>query len=79
MELTLTTPALLFPAISLVLLAYTKRFLTLVALVCSLHADYTMPLTSICAILKPCVSCQWMRQLEQAAVADWLVCAPAPN
>ncbi|MBW4694709.1 MAG: DUF2721 domain-containing protein [Lyngbya sp. HA4199-MV5] len=40
MELTLTTPALLFPAISLVLLAYTNRFLTLSALVRSLHSDY---------------------------------------
>ncbi|XGV98328.1 MAG: DUF2721 domain-containing protein [Leptolyngbya sp. BL-A-14] len=40
MELTLTTPALLFPAISLVLLAYTNRFLTLAALIRNLHADY---------------------------------------
>ena len=31
-DLTLTTPALLFPAISLLLLAYTSRFLTLAAL-----------------------------------------------
>lgn len=33
MEFTLTTPALLFPAISLLLLAYTNRFLALAALV----------------------------------------------
>lgn len=32
MEFTLTTPALLFPAISLLLLAYTNRFLTLAGL-----------------------------------------------
>ncbi len=32
MELTLSTPALLFPAISLLLLAYTSRFLALAAL-----------------------------------------------
>ena len=32
MELNLTTPALLFPAISLLLLAYTSRFLALAAL-----------------------------------------------
>ncbi|MBK8047265.1 MAG: DUF2721 domain-containing protein [Anaerolineales bacterium] len=37
MELTLTTPALLFPAISLLLLAYTNRFLTLASLIRSLH------------------------------------------
>jgi hypothetical protein len=33
MNLTLTTPALLFPAISLLLLAYTNRYLTLCTLV----------------------------------------------
>jgi uncharacterized membrane protein YhaH (DUF805 family) len=37
MELTLTTPALLFPAISLLLLAYTNRFLTLANLIRRLH------------------------------------------
>lgn len=40
MELTLTTPALLFPAISLLLLAYTNRFLTLAALIRDLYARY---------------------------------------
>ncbi|MBB6479355.1 DUF2721 domain-containing protein [Spirochaeta isovalerica] len=33
MEITLTTPALLFPAISLLLLAYTNRYLTLAGLI----------------------------------------------
>src|SRR5690349_13057707 len=33
----LTTPAVLFPAISLLLLAYTNRFLALAALIRSLH------------------------------------------
>ncbi len=40
MEITLTTPALLFPAISLLLLAYTNRFLTLANLIRELHAKY---------------------------------------
>jgi hypothetical protein len=40
MDLTLTTPALLFPAISLLLLAYTNRFLTLANLIRELHARY---------------------------------------
>lgn len=39
-ELTLTTPALLFPAISLLLLAYTNRFLTLANLVRTLRDRY---------------------------------------
>ena len=40
MELTFTTPALLFPAISLLLLAYTNRFLALANLVRRLHDEY---------------------------------------
>jgi Zn-dependent membrane protease YugP len=39
-ELDLTTPALLFPAVSLLLLAYTNRFLTLGTLIRSLHEAY---------------------------------------
>ena len=38
--LSLTTPALLFSAISLLLLAYTNRFLALATLVRSLYAKY---------------------------------------
>ncbi|MES2935101.1 MAG: DUF2721 domain-containing protein [Pseudomonadota bacterium] len=36
----LTTPALLFPAISLLLLAYTNRFLVLAQLIRQLHGKY---------------------------------------
>lgn len=39
-DITLTTPALLFPAISLLLLAYTNRFLTIAGLIRKLHSDY---------------------------------------
>lgn len=40
MEITLTTPALLFPAISLLLLAYTNRFLAIATLIRQLHKSY---------------------------------------
>ena len=40
MELTLATPALLFPAISLLLLAFTNRFLALATLIRDLQARY---------------------------------------
>ncbi len=40
LKLSLTTPALLFPAISLLLLAYTNRFLALAQLVRDLHSRY---------------------------------------
>ena len=39
-ELTLTVPALLFPAISLILLAYTNRFLSYAQLIRTLKAQY---------------------------------------
>jgi uncharacterized membrane protein YjjP (DUF1212 family) len=40
MEINLNTPALLFPAISLLLLAYTNRFLAIANVVRKLHDDY---------------------------------------
>ena len=40
MEIDVTTPALLFPAISLLLLAFTNRFLALAALIRNLHDRY---------------------------------------
>lgn len=40
MEITLTTPALLFPAISLLLLAFTNRFLAIATLIRQLHKSY---------------------------------------
>ena len=40
MEISLTTPALLFPAISLLMLAYTNRFLTLATIIRNLHDRY---------------------------------------
>jgi len=39
-ELTLTTPALLFSAISLIMLAYTNRFLAYAAVIRDLHDKY---------------------------------------
>jgi len=40
MEISINTPALLFPAISLLMLAYTNRFLALASLIRNLHATY---------------------------------------
>jgi hypothetical protein len=39
-EININTPALLFPAITLLMLAYTNRFLSLASLVRKLHSDY---------------------------------------
>jgi len=40
MNITLTTPALLFPTVSLLMLAYTNRFLTLATIIRTLHDRY---------------------------------------
>ena len=40
MDISINTPALLFPAISLVLLAYTNRYLALASRIRSLHDKY---------------------------------------
>lgn len=41
MEITLTTPALLFPTVSLLMLAYTNRFLTLATIIRTLRDRYS--------------------------------------
>ncbi|GAB4398454.1 MAG: DUF2721 domain-containing protein [Microscillaceae bacterium] len=40
MDITITTPALLFPAVSLLLLGYGNRFLAIAALIRNLHSEY---------------------------------------
>ncbi len=40
MEITFTTPGLLFPTVSLLMLAYTNRFLTLASVIRNLHDRY---------------------------------------
>jgi hypothetical protein len=40
MEISINTPALLFPAISLLMLAFTNRFLALASLIRNLHSKY---------------------------------------
>lgn len=40
MELSITTPGLLFPAVSLMMLAHTNRFLALAQLIRTLHSKY---------------------------------------
>lgn len=39
-DISINTPALLFPAITLLMLAYTNRFLALATLIRNLHAQY---------------------------------------
>ncbi|CAN5376963.1 DUF2721 domain-containing protein [soil metagenome] len=42
MQISINTPALLFPAITLLMLAYTNRFLALASLIRKLHTEYKL-------------------------------------
>ena len=42
MQISINTPALLFPAITLLMLAYTNRFLALASLIRKLHTEYQL-------------------------------------
>ena len=72
----LTTPALLFPAISLLLLAYTNRFLTLAQVIRQLHAssDRQAPVVQrqVAGLKRRIVLTKYMQGL---GVTSFLLCA----
>lgn len=76
MEISLTTPALLFPAISLLLLAYTNRFLALASLIRTLHRQYqTRPDTLIFAqIANLQYRIRLVRHMQVFGVASLFLC-----
>lgn len=72
MHISLTTPALLFPAISLLLLAYTNRFFALAALIRSLsngqkpvHQNQITNLSQRIGII---------RRMQEAGVCSFALC-----
>lgn len=72
MHVSLTTPALLFPAISLLLLAYTNRFFALAALIRNLsngekpvHKDQIKNLSQRITII---------RRMQEAGVSNFALC-----
>ena len=80
-ELTLTTPALLFSAISLLLLAYTNRFLAYANVVRSLHARFkdnrdTLLIGQIKNLRKRLVLTRTMQLL---GIGSLLLCVPVPE
>jgi len=75
-ELPLSTPALLFPAISLLLLAYTNRFLGLATVVRGLHANWQtsqepMLLAQIRSLRR---RIQIIKQMQSMGVLSMMVC-----
>lgn len=75
--MTLTTPALLFPAISLLLLAYTNRFIVLTQLIRHLHSQNQENLTDAVigqiANLRSRVTL--IRRMQALGVSSFLLCA----
>jgi hypothetical protein len=75
--MTLTTPALLFPAISLLLLAYTNRFLVLAQLIRQLHSQYehNLPELVVRQIDNLRTRITLMRHMQLLGVSSFLLCA----
>jgi hypothetical protein len=77
MEITFNTPALLFPAISLLLLAYTNRYLAMANLIRKLHDEYmrgekTHLLLKQIRILR--VRINLVRMMQALGVLSFLCC-----
>ena len=77
MEISINTPALLFPAISLLLLAYTNRFLAIASLVRKLYDDYKLP-ENRKSLLPQLISLRrrlnYIRQMQGFGVCSFLLC-----
>lgn len=76
MELTIQTPALLFPAVSLLLIAYTNKFLAIATLIRKLVSDYERKqkhelLRQIRSLRRRLMLIRWM---QVCGVASILVC-----
>jgi uncharacterized Tic20 family protein len=73
----LTTPALLFPAISLLLLAYTNRFLVLAQLIRNLHSQHQKNLTDVVIrqIANLRLRITLMRRMQALGVSSFILCA----
>ncbi|MGE5650255.1 DUF2721 domain-containing protein [Noviherbaspirillum sp. UKPF54] len=75
--MTLTTPALLFPAISLLLLAYTNRFIVITQLIRHLHSQNQENLTDavIGQIANLRTRVTLIRRMQAMGVTGFLLCA----
>src|SRR6188508_3712441 len=77
MDISLNTPALLFPAISLLLLAYTNRFLAIANVVRKLHDDYSQKKNEEIALLQIRSLRKrlgYIRLMQGAGVFSFLLC-----
>jgi hypothetical protein len=77
MELTLSIPALLFPAISLSMLAYNARYLAIAALIRQLHRQYKEKATAILGKQVRLLNrrLEIIKQMQAAAILSFLLSA----
>lgn len=73
----LTTPALLFPAISLLLSAYTNRFLSVAQVIRQLHAKYQGDAKDVVIrqIANLRIRIILIRRMQMMAVSGFILCA----
>lgn len=76
-DMNLTTPALLFPAISLLLLAYTNRFIVLTQLIRHLHSQNQENLTEVVVrqIANLGLRIRLIRRMQAMGVLSFICCA----
>lgn len=73
MQITLATPAMLFPAISLLLLAYTNRFLTLATVIRNFSdGDASQSVSKQIANLRKRI--QLIKSMQEAGAVSFFVC-----
>ena len=72
LHISLTTPALLFPAISLLLLAYTNRFFSLAALIRNLSSEGTPIHSGQLKNLRQRIVI--IRRMQEAGVSSFALC-----
>jgi hypothetical protein len=76
MQITLATPAMLFPAISLLLLAYTNRFLTLATVIRNFNkSDTSQSVSKQIANLRKRI--QLIKSMQEAGAVSFFVCVLA--
>ncbi|MBC3765185.1 DUF2721 domain-containing protein [Neptunicella marina] len=76
MNITLTTPAMLFPAISLLLLAYTNRFITLASIIRNFGSD-TVEENAQKQIANLRKRIQLIKRMQEAGVGSFFLCVLA--
>lgn len=76
MQINFTTPALLFPAISLLLLAYTNKFLAIANLIRNLHSRYEKENLPVLKeqILSLRKRLYLIRSMQTFAIGSFLLC-----